>query len=259
MSNFIPANSAIPLASIKVKTSEIRDSISRISTGLRVLGGNDAGSQAVANTLNARAASFEAASRNNQTGIDLLSFVESALIEMSNLATRLKEVGEADTLSTNDTNDTTALNAEATYLSDTIDSIVSSLTYNSISVLGTSAKTFNIGYNDSGDTHSIKTTTGITATNISDATNADTSADVTIGEITQSLGNVQGNFQALEGFRNVSSSSAAHLLQAATNLQNTEFALETARLTKNAIVKNYALAMVAQVNDQELDQLRILA
>ena len=63
----------------------------------------------------------------------------------------------------------------------------------------------------------------------------------------------------MEGFRNVAGTSAAHLLQAAANLQNTEFAIETAKLTKNAIVKNYALAMVAQVNDQELDQLRILA
>lgn len=259
MSNLTPANSAIPLASIKIKTSEIRDSISRISTGLRVLGGNDAGSQVMANTLNAHAKSFQAASRNNQAGIDLLTFVESALTEMSNLATRLKEVGAADDLSTNSTSDTAALDAEATYLSDTIDAIVSSLTYNSLSVLGTSAKTFNIGYNDASNTHAIKTTTGITATNISDATNADTSADVTIGEITQSLGNVQGNYQSLEGYRNVAESSSAHLLQAASNLQDTEFAVETAKLTKNAIVRNYALAMVAQVNDKELDQLRILA
>ena len=38
-----------------------------------------------------------------------------------------------------------------------------------------------------GDTQTIQTTTGIGATNINDATNANTSMDTTIGEITQSL------------------------------------------------------------------------
>ena len=139
MSNLIPANSAIPVYSLRKITQTLHDSISRVTTGLKVLGGNDAGSQSVANSHIANSKSFQAAENNSQQGLDLLELAESALIELNALTNRLKEIGVADTLSTNTTNDTAALNAEASAVSDSIDSIVSSLTYNSINILGTSA------------------------------------------------------------------------------------------------------------------------
>ena len=138
MSNIsIPSSSAVPIGSIRRLTRTLHDSISRVATGLRVLGGNDAGSQSLANTLNARAASFEAVETNTASGLTLLNLAESALLELNNLATRLKEIGIADTQTTNTASDTAALNSEAISISDTIDSIVSSLTYNGVNVLGT--------------------------------------------------------------------------------------------------------------------------
>ena len=43
MSNLIRANSAIPVYSLRKITQTLHDSISRVTTGLKVLGGNDAG------------------------------------------------------------------------------------------------------------------------------------------------------------------------------------------------------------------------
>lgn len=223
------------------------------------MGGNDAGSQSLANTLNAHAAGFDAAESNSESGITLLKLAESALLEINNLATRIKELGIADDLSTNTTSDTAALNAEAVFVSDTIDSIVSSLTYNGVNVLATSARTFNVGINDAGDTQQIKSTTGISATNINDATNADTSMDTTIGEITQSLGALSGSMVALKAYQSVATTTAAHLRQAASNLEDTDFAQETAKLTKQSLIKNYALAMVATANAEEMEKLKLLA
>jgi len=259
LNNSIPSNSAVPIFSIKKSTREIRDSISRISSGLKVLGGNDAASHSMGTTLAAHAASFKSAATNNQQGIDLLTFVEGALLELTELTTRLRELGVGHDLSTNDTSDIAAYNAEAVLVSDTIDAIVSSLTFNNINVLGTSSKTFNIGYNDAGSTQSIQTTIGIATTSITGANGAENSADTTLGEITQSLGAVAGSYRSLQGYQNVAESSAAHLLEAAANLQSTDFALETAKLTKNSIIQNYGLAMVAQVNNEELKKLKILA
>ena len=153
----------------------------------KVLGGNDAGSQSMANTLKAHSRSFSAAESNNQAGIDLLELAESALLELSALTTRLKELGVADTLDTNDAHDTAALNAEAIAVSDTIDAVVSSLKYNTLSVFDTSAKTYTVGVDDAGNTQTVKTTVGIAATNITDATGTNNSADTTLGEVTQSL------------------------------------------------------------------------
>ena len=194
----VPFNSAVPIASLRKITRTLHDSISRVATGLKVMGGNDAASQSLANTLNARAESFQAVESNTDSGIALLQLAESALLELNNLATRLKEIGVADTLTTNTTADTAALNSEAVYVSDTIDSIVSSLTFNGINILGTSSKTFAIGINDAGNTQTIQSTTGIGATNITDATNANTTMDTTIGEITQSLGALSGSLTSFE-------------------------------------------------------------
>ena len=155
----VPFNSAVPIASLRKITRTLHDSISRVATGLKVMGGNDAASQSLANTLNARAESFQAVESNTESGIALLQLAESALLELNNLATRLKEIGVADTLSTNTTADTAALNSEAVYVSDTIDSIVSSLTFNGINILGTSSKPFAIGINDAGNTQTIQSTT----------------------------------------------------------------------------------------------------
>tara|TARA_B100000575_G_scaffold198257_1_gene160408 strand:+ start:3039 stop:3809 length:771 start_codon:yes stop_codon:yes gene_type:complete len=255
----IPFHSAVPISSLRKITQTMHDSISRVATGLRVMGGNDAGSQSLANTLNAHAAGFDAAESNSESGITLLKLAESALLEINNLATRIKELGIADDLSTNTTSDTAALNAEAVFVSDTIDSIVSSLTYNGVNVLATSARTFNVGINDAGDTQQIKSTTGISATNINDATNADTSMDTTIGEITQSLGALSGSMVALKAYQSVATTTAAHLRQAASNLEDTDFAQETAKLTKQSLIKNYALAMVATANAEEMEKLKLLA
>ena len=76
---------------------------------MRVLGGNDAGSQSLANTLNARAESFKAVETNTASGLTLLNLAESALLELNSLATRLKEVGIADTQTYNTASDTAAL------------------------------------------------------------------------------------------------------------------------------------------------------
>ena len=64
---------------------------------------------------------------------------------------------------------------------------------------------------------------------------------------------------SLQAYQNVASTTAAHLIEAASNLQNTDFAEETARITKQSLIKNYALAMVATANAEEMEKLKLLA
>ena len=123
------SNNSLPIHGINQSQRNMRDSISRLVTGIKVLGGNDVADQTMANTLNAEGASFNRVVKNTQKGIDLLTLVESALTELNSLATRLKELGVADTLSTNSSDDTAALDSETEAISDTIDSIISTLTF----------------------------------------------------------------------------------------------------------------------------------
>ena len=191
---------AINLGKTELK---IRESISRLSTGLKILG-ESSGSLSQGITLNAEAKSNQSAISASEVGIDLLLAAEAALIELASLAERLREIGIADTDPTNDANDTAALNAEATSVSDTIDDIVTALKFNGVAILGTSSKTFAVVKDQDGNTTSVKTTDGITATNVSDATNANTAADTLLGEITESQGDVSAGISTLGGYRNAS-------------------------------------------------------
>ena len=249
----------VPIFSLKKSERNIKESISRIATGINVLSGNNASRHILGTTLEADGKSYIQATNSIDSGLSLLNLVESALTELDSLASRLKELGQQATLSTNTTEDTAALDSEATHVSDTIDSIVTSLTFNNITILGTSAKQFTIGIDDAGTTATIKTTTGIATTSLTGATNANTSATTTLGEIRQSLGAVAGSIESFNGYLSIAESSSAELISHAVKLQDTDFAIETAKLAKNSMLKNYSLAMLAQVNEIEESQLKLLA
>ena len=245
--------------SIKLGATEqkIRRSISRLTTGLNILAGGTSGDFAQGIEFSKEARSNKAVVSTTQVGLDLVRTAESALVELAALATRLREIGIADTNSTNSASDTAALNAEAISVSDSIDDIVSTLKFHSVALLGTSDTSFNIVKNLDGETTSVKTTAGITATNITDATKSNTTADTALTEINTSLGHVAGGITALAAYGNISSAMASIELQTAARLMDTNFALETAKLMKNTLIQKYATSSVSKANEIEDDK-RIL-
>ena len=150
------------------------------------------------------------------------------------------------------------MNAEAVAVSDTIDDIVTSLRFNNLAVLDTSAKTFNIPKDVGANTTSIKTTDGITATNISDATGSNTTADTALSEIKESMGFVSGHLKSMQAYSDLSNSMEVIELQAAARLMDTKFATETAELMKNQLINKYANLMVSKANESEKDNLLVI-
>ena len=239
----------------------MNESIARLSTGMRSMYGGDAAGQSVANTLQARSMSWAVAARNAEDGISAAQTAESALLEIAALAQRLREVGiQAD----NEgllvaASDLAALNAEATALGTAIDQIVSTTTFNGVSLLGTSAVSTNIGVTDAGGTVALKTSDAIAAiTAITQAGASDGSADATLTEVAISLGNVAAGIAALKGRQAVAYSASANLAAAAARIEDTDFASETANLTKNSVLNQSAMAMVAQANQAQSAVLAVL-
>ena len=64
---------------------------------------------------------------------------------------------------------------------------------------------------------------------------------------------------SLRGFQGVASASASQMIEAARNLQDTDYAREIANVTKNSLIRNYAIAMAVHTNDSESDKLKLLA
>ena len=233
---------------------QMNESIARLSTGIRSMYGGDAAGQSVANSLGAKGASFAVAARNAEDGISYLQAAESLLLEMAALTTRLRELGiQYGNVGLLTLTDQAALNAEAQAIGDAIDGIADNVKFNGVALVGT-ATAIEIGINDAGDTATVGTATSILVTNtdnISGANGVDGSADSALGQIAESLGNVAAGMVSLKGYQAVASSTAANLKAAAARIQDTDYALETANLTKAAILNQSAMAMVAQANQAQ--------
>ena len=221
--------------------------------------GGDAAGQSIANSLGAKGASFAVAARNAEDGISFLQSAESLLLEVAALTTRLRELGiqyaNSDLLTATDE---AALHAEATAIGDAIQNIAENVKFNGVRLIGEGPPLvvvkFRLVLMMEGDTATIGTGTSITVANTGNITKAegvDGSADTALGEIAKSLGNVAAGMSALKGYQAAANVSAANLKAAAARIQDTDYALETANLTKAAILNQSAMAMVAQANQAQ--------
>ena len=250
----IAVGAAMAGAAAQKARHQMNESIARLSTGIRSMYGGDAAGQSVANSLGAKGASYAVAARNAEDGISYLQAAESLLLEMAALTTRLRELGiQYGNRALLTVTDQAALNAEAQAIGDAIDGIADNVKFNGVALVGT-ATAIEIGINDAGDTATVGTATSILVTNtdnISGANGVDGSADTALGQIAESLGNVAAGMVSLKGYQAVASSTAANLKAAAARIQDTDYALETANLTKAAILNQSAMAMVAQANQAQ--------
>ena len=147
--------------------------------------------------------------------------------------------------------------ALAVAVSTAIDNIVSQTKFNSKAILATGGTTFAIGVTDGSDTTTI-TSYGVAAATVTAAQGAETEADLALGDAANGLGNVAAAMQALKARQAVAYSASATLLAAASRLEETDFAVSSANLTKFAILNQSAMAMVAQANQAQSAILAVL-
>ena len=237
----------------------MNESIARLSTGNRSVYGGDAAGQSVANTLEARSKSWAIAARNAEDGISAAQTVESALLEVAALAQRLRELGiQADNAALHQSaSDTAALNAEATSIGTAIDAIVQKTTFNGVQLLDTADVTKNIGVTDDGGTLTL-TFKEVNAATRTEAAGADGSADTTLQEVAIALGHVAAGIAALKGRQAVAYSASSNLAAAASRIEDTDFAKESASLAKYSVLNQSAMAMVAQANQAQSAILAVL-
>ena len=234
---------------------EMNASIMRLSSGNRTLAGGDAAGASVGNTLMARAKSHYVGARNTEDGISALLTAEAAMHEIGALASRLRELGvQADNAALQSTADIAAQTAEATVLFDTIFAIAAEVKFNSKALSGEAAKTFAIG--------NLTITTSIAIEESLDefttAVNADVTADLVLADVSESLGNIAAGINGLKGRQAVSYASASNLEAAAARILDTDYARETASLTKASVLNQSAMAMVAQANQAQSAILAVL-
>ena len=245
----------------------MNESIARLSTGIRAMYGGDAAGHSVGTVHSAQSKGYAAATRNIEDGISYLQAGESVLLEVANMGQRLRELGiqadNAELLSTSN-KQIAAMNAEAAILGDSVTQILDATKFNDKEVVGSASATEaakNIAFTGDNDTTyyvagpatSIASTAGLAT-----AADATAAADTLLGSVATALGMIAADLTALKAFQGAASSTSANVAAAAARIMDTDYATETASLTKNSILNQAALAMAAQANNAQSAILSVL-
>ena len=224
------------------------EAIARLSTGVRSMYGGDAGGASQAFQVRAEGRSAFMAARNAEDGISYLQTAESLLLEIANMNTRLRELA-VQKLSTGTTSagDIAAIAAEeAAIVAAANDIDAHQLNGENLIANIIVAKDYDGTLSTLGASSALVIATGVTA------------VDAQFVKIAKNLGLVAAGLQALKGHQAAMYSMGANAEAAASRIQDTDFARESASLAKNAILNQSAMSMVAQANQAQAAVMAVL-
>jgi len=232
-------------------------SMSRLSSGMRVNGAkDDAAGLAIAERMQAQTKGMNAAVRNTNDAISLAQTAEGALGSISNNLQRMRELAVQASNGTNSTGDNSALNKEFQLLAAENERITTNTKFNGNTVIGTaqSTFTFQVGANTTSDnqievaTGTFSMATSFSLTDASNAISAITELDSQIDNVTTARSNwgaTQNRFEAVVSNLRVSAESSA---ASRGRIMDTDYAQETANLSRAQVLQQAGTAMVAQAN-----------
>ncbi|GAB4247573.1 MAG: flagellin [Deltaproteobacteria bacterium] len=261
---------------LDVSQSNLATSIARLSSGMRITrASDDAAGLAISEKLNAQIRGFAQASRNAANGISVVATAEGALNEVTNILTRMREL--AVQASSGDLGDGERSNLDSEYqqLLTEIDRISNATKFNGANLLsgtGSSSITFQIGINSGSDnvisvTFSGVNTAGLGGTNKISGTAITTadSAMVQLEKIDSAISQVttiRGSFGAMQNrlesvIRNLAV-TIENTTAANSRIRDVDVAEETASYTKNQILVQAGVSVLAQANQQPSIALSLL-
>ena len=255
-------------------------SMQRLSSGLKINSAkDDAAGLQISNRMASQIRGGNQAIQNANDGISVAQAAEGGLQATTDILQRMRELAVKARNGTNGTADQTATNAEFAQMSDEITRISASTNLNGKNLLDGSAGTvtLQVGANTGSANHidlvlSSKfdavslsvgsgtlaltgaTVTGAT-TNIDNAITAIDAAIAAIGATRASLGASQNRLTStIQNLQNITENTTA----AQGRVQDTDFAAETANLTKQQTLQQASTSVLAQANQLPSAVLKLL-
>jgi flagellin len=275
------------VASLAVQTNlnkasdALTTSMTRLSSGLKINSAkDDAAGLQIATKETSQIRGQTVAIKNANDGISMAQTAEGALQESTNILQRMRELAVQSANDSNSSSDRVALNAEFTQMSAELTRISSSTNLNGKNLLDGSAGTMNlqVGSNTGsantitlslstsfdantlgvGSSVSITGTGGTTGSAASTVANAITAIDAalqTINSTRANLGASQNRLSStISNLQNVNLNATAAL----GRIQDTDFASETANLTKQQTLQQASTSVLAQANQLPSAVLKLL-
>ena len=277
-------NSINAQRNLSMSQSSLSISMQRLSSGLRVNSAkDDAAGLAIAERMTSQVRGMNVAIRNANDGISMSQTAEGAMGKVTDSLQRMRELSVQAANATNSASDKDSLDKEFGELSKEIQRVLGGTSFNGMNMLGSNAGVFQfqVGANTtSNDTIDITTTdltadATITAVAGTDNTGAgraviDNTADATT--IQSVITNIDTALSTINDSRAVMGASQSRFDSVITNLQisvenqsaaksrimDTDFASETANLSRANILQQAGNAMVAQANQLPQQVLTLL-
>ncbi|KPJ74009.1 MAG: flagellin [Planctomycetes bacterium SM23_25] len=238
-------------------------SVERLSSGLRINGAaDDAAGLAVRELMRADIAVLRQGARNAQDGISMLQTAEGAMQVIDEALVRMKELAEQSATATYSDTQRAIMDAEFQEMANEIDRIAKSTTFNTILLLNDSAasavniqvgggSTANVDYITVNKVDMQKTGLAIDTLDITSVANAQ-SALAAIGVAIEAKDSARASFgykiNRLENTVATLDIQAENLMTAESRISDVDVAKEMSTLTRNQVLAQAGVAMLAQAN-----------
>ncbi len=253
-------------------TTRLARNYQRLSTGLRIsTAADDAAGLAISERLRAQVRSLAQASRNANDGISLVQVGEGALNEVSNILVRLRELAIQSANGSSSTADKNTIKEEFDSLVNEVNRIAQSTEFNGIRLLdgSSSTVTFQVGINTAAGIDQLNVTlapalsTSLGLASVDVGSNGSTSFAITqIDSAINAVSQLRGRFGSLQNRLQSTIANlgvtAESLSAAESRIRDVDVALETAELTRNNILQQASISILAQANSQPQSALQLL-
>jgi flagellin len=253
-------------------TERLGGSFRRLSTGLRIsTAADDAAGLAISERLRSQIRSLEQAKRNANDGISFVQTAEGALNEVSSILTRLRELAIQSANGSVSNQDKDTLDEEFQSLINEIDRISRSTEFNGTKLLDGSSSTINFqvgfgttsGIDTIGVTLSAALSTSLSLQSLDIGSGGSTSTALTnIDTAINSVSSLRGSLGAVQNRLGSTINNLAiqveNLSAAESRIRDVDVAYETAQLTRNSILQQASISILAQANAQPQAALTLL-
>jgi flagellin len=252
----------------------IQKSFAQLSSGSRITkAADDAAGLSISETLKSTIRGYQQAKRNANDGISMVQVAEGGLGEISNILTRLRELGVQASTATVGDNERKFINTEVQQLKNEIQRIAESTRFGDAKLIDGSGEEydFQIDINnddfqdriefDASQQEATLDSLGIDGFDFSEADGAREALDV-LETAQRQVNGYRANLGAIQN-RLVSTSenlsvAVENFSAANSRIRDTDIAESSATLATNNILQQASVGVLAQANQQPAAALRLL-
>ena len=249
----------------------LSSNLAKLSSGMRINeAADDAAGLGISERLKAQIRGMSQASRNANDGVSMIQVAEGAMNEQAGILTRMRELAVQASNGSLGTQERGYIDTERQSLSDELDRISTVTEYNGVAMLGANAGTVSMQVgihgtaNDRIDvafTATDSTTLGVNGLDFTSAANAQSSLatiDSAIDSLSSSRASIGSSQNRLTVTMNNLSVAHENLSAANSRIRDVDVAEETASMTRNQILSQAGVAVLAQANQLPQSALSLL-